>query len=113
MAVVFSRVDVIANEEKQGFLTSGIPREYDDLEGCGVFDDFVGDMEEGTEVKVHVEAYCYGIGEANNATESQLDTFGLRSQSAPCFLSAHCKHIEDVDFAFRWEPQKYVETEMM
>ena len=56
MAVLFSAVTVTAGEEAE-LLVSGITREYDDLEGWTIFDDFLEDISEETQVHVHAEAY--------------------------------------------------------
>ena len=39
MALLFSAVTVTAGEDEIELLVSGIPREYDDLEGWSEFDD--------------------------------------------------------------------------
>ena len=46
MALLFSAVTVTANEDKIELLVSGIPREYDEMEGWTDFDDFVNLLRE-------------------------------------------------------------------
>ena len=59
MAVLFSAVTLTANDQQTEFFVGGIPREFDDLEGWTAFDNFMEDLDEETEVEVHVEAYLY------------------------------------------------------
>ena len=57
MALLFSAVTVAAGEDEIELLVSGIPREYDDLEGWSEFDDLMYFISEETEVSVRAEAY--------------------------------------------------------
>lgn len=50
MAVLFSAVTVTANDDKIELLVSGIPSEYDEIEGWTDFDDFVNLIDNETEV---------------------------------------------------------------
>lgn len=55
MAVLFSAVTVAANDKKIELFVSGIPREYDELEGWTEFDDFVNLLRGESEVSVHAQ----------------------------------------------------------
>ena len=46
MAVLFSAVTVTAGNEEAELLVGGIPREYDDLEGWTIFEDFLAEISE-------------------------------------------------------------------
>ena len=50
MALLFSAVTVTANDDKIEMLVSGIPKEYDEMEGWTDFDDFVNLLREESEV---------------------------------------------------------------
>ena len=106
MAVLFSAVTVTAGEEEAELLVSGIPREYDDLEGWTIFDDFLEDISEETQVHVHAEAYLYGAEETYQATPEEVAYFMKRIDMNPDFLSNRCTNIEDVDFEFNWDPEE-------
>ena len=71
MALLFSAVTVTANEDKIELLVSGIPREYDEMEGWTDFDDFVNLLREESEVSVHAQGYLYGEGEIVDASPSR------------------------------------------
>ena len=59
MALLFSAVTVTAGEDEIELLVSGIPREYDDLEGWSEFDDLMCFISEETEVSVRAEALSF------------------------------------------------------
>ena len=60
MALLFSRVRVSAPDGNEAeFLVKGIPRDYDDLENYTAFEEFLGELDEETEISVHAEAYLY------------------------------------------------------
>ena len=46
MAVLFSAVTLSADNNQVEFLTAGIPRDADDLEGWAAFEDFMDDLDE-------------------------------------------------------------------
>lgn len=54
------------------FLVSGIPREYDDLEGWTAFDGFLRAIDQDTDVQIHADAYLYGEGETVKAIATWL-----------------------------------------
>jgi len=112
MAVLFSAVTVTAGEEETQLFVGGIPREYDDLEGWTIFDDFLGNINEDTEVYVHAEAYLYGESETYRATPEEVAYFMKRMDMDADFLHDHCDCIEDVDFTFQWSPEELFELEM-
>ena len=100
MALLFSEVTVSANGYEKEFLVGGIPRDYDDLEGWTAFDTFLEDLDEDSEVSVHVEAYLYGGEETYNATPEEVAYFMKSIEMDDTFLS-RCDNIEDVNFSFR------------
>lgn len=106
MAVLFSAVTVTAGDEETELLVRGIPREYDDLEGWTIFEDFLGEIEKETEVQVHAEAYLYGEGETVRATPEEVAYFMMCMEMQGDFLQDRCDNIEDVDFSFTWSPQE-------
>lgn len=112
MAVLFSAVTVTAGEEEAELLVSGIPREYDDLEGWTIFDDFLEDISEETQVHVHAEAYLYGEEETYKATPEEVAYFTKRLEADEYFLRDHCDCIEDVDFSLQWSPDELFGMEM-
>lgn len=112
MAVLFSAVTVTAGDEETELLVGGIPREYNDMEGWTIFEDFLGEIEKETEVQVHAEAYLYGEGETVRATPEEVAYFMMRMEMQADFLQDRCDNIEDVDFTFTWSPQELFRTEM-
>ncbi len=104
IALLFSQVTATANNEEITFLASGIPREYDDLEGWRAFDDFLGEIEKDTEVHIHADAYLYGEDETVKATPEEVAYMMMRQERNPYFLSASCDHIESLDFCIQWSP---------
>lgn len=112
MAVLFSAVTVTAGEEEAELLVSGIPREYDDLEGWTIFEDFLEEISEETQVNVHAEAYLYGAEETYQATPEEVAYFMKRMEMDENFLRDSCDCIEDVDFSFQWSPAELFGMEM-
>ena len=72
MALLFSAVTVTAGYDEAEFAVGGIPREYDDLVGWTVFDDFMENVDAETEVSVHAEVYLYGGEETVTATPEEV-----------------------------------------
>ena len=112
MAVLFSAVRVTAGNEEAELLVGGIPREYDDLEGWTIFEDFLAEISEETQVNVHAEAYLYGAEETYQATPEEVAYFTKRLEADEYFLRDHCDCIEDVDFSFQWSPDELFGMEM-
>ena len=102
MALLFSKVTMAGDGYDTEFLVGGIPREYDDLEGWCAADDFLENLENESDVQVHVEAYVYGEGETVRATPWEVAYFMKRIDMNPDFLSNRCTNIESVDFNFNW-----------
>jgi hypothetical protein len=51
MALLFSHVRVSAPDGNEAeFLVKGIPRDYDDLENYTAFEEFLGELDEDTEM---------------------------------------------------------------
>ena len=106
MALLFSAVTVIADDEEMETLVSGIPEEYDDLEGWAVFDDFMDGIASDTVVDVHVETYLYGDGETEKASVPEIAYILKRISNDDMFLPEHCDNIADSDFNFLWTPSE-------
>jgi len=106
MALLFSKVTMAGDGYDTEFLVGGIPREYDDLEGWCAADDFLENLENESDVQVHVEAYVYGEGEAVRATPWEVAYFMKRIDMNPDFLSNRCTNIEEVNFEFNWNPEE-------
>lgn len=86
MAVLFSAVTVTAGNEEAELLVGGIPREYDDLEGWTIFEDFLAEISEETQVNIHAEAYLYGAEETYQATPEEVAYFMKRMEMDENFL---------------------------
>lgn len=100
MALLFSEVTLTGDGYDTEFLVGGIPREYEDLEGWCAADDFLENLENESDVQVHVEVYLYGEGETVQATPEEIAYFMKQIDMNPHFLSDRCTNIEDVDFSF-------------
>lgn len=112
MAVLFSAVTVAANDEKIELFVSGIPREYDELEGWTEFDDFVNLLRDESEVSVHAQGYLYGEGEIADASPQEVAYFLKRIETDERFLADHCTKNESTDFTFVWSPEELFGMEM-
>ena len=112
MAVLFSAVTVTANDDKIELFVSGIPREYDEIEGWTDFDDFVNLLHDESEVSVHAEGYLYGEGEIVDASPQEVAYFLNRIETDERFLTDHCTNIENADFTFVWSPEELFGMEM-
>lgn len=106
MALLFSAVTVAAGEDEIELLVSGIPREYDDLEGWSEFDDLMYFISEETEVSVRAEAYLYGEGESMRASPEEIDDLLQRMKDDSGFLNRCCSNLESVNFTFIWSPEE-------
>lgn len=100
MALRFSHVTVVSDQVSESLLVGGVSDEYEDLEGWRIFDRFLDEIDEGTEVSVHVESYLYGDGDAVDATPEEIVYLMNRIAMRPDFLSARCKKAEESDFSF-------------
>lgn len=111
MALLFSAVKATAQDQEVEFLVGGIPREYDDLEGWTAFDNFMEDLDEETEVSIHVEAYLYGEEETYRASPEEVAYFMKRIEMDETFLS-RCDNIESVDFTINWSSEELFNMEV-
>lgn len=112
MAVLFSAVTVTAGDDQMSFLAGGIPKKYDDLEGWTAFDRFMELTLFNTDVKVHVDSYRYGEGEAVNATPEEIAYFEMRAKLNERFLPDRCESIGTSDFSFSWSADEVFGLEM-
>lgn len=112
MSLLFSKVEISTESESVEFLMGGIPRDEDDLKGWLAYDNFAEDVEDETEITVHVEAFLYGGGETVQASAEEIAYFYSRIDGNPDFLSERCDNIEDVDYAFLLTPKENEEMEM-
>lgn len=106
MAVLFSAVTLTADNNQVEFLTAGIPRDADDLEGWTAFEYFMDGLDSEQEVSVHVEAYLYGEGETVKAMPEEVAYFKMRADADEEFQRDHCDNIEDADFTIRRSPDE-------
>lgn len=104
MAVLFSAVTLTADNDRVEFLTGGIPRDADDLEGWTAYENFMDELDSNQEVRVHVEAYLYGEGESFKATPEEVAYFTKRAETDAQFMHGYCDNIEGVDFSIHWSP---------
>ena len=100
MALLFSAGTVTAGYDEAEFTVGGIPREYDDLVGWTVFDDFMENIDAETEVSVHAESYLYGGEETVTATPEEVAYLMMRMARDENFLAGHCDNIEAIAFSF-------------
>ena len=112
MALLFSAVTVTANDDKIELLVSGIPKEYDEMEGWTDFDDFVNLLREESEVSVHAQGYLYGEGEIVDASPQEIAYFLKRMETDDHFLTDHCTKMENAEFSFTWSPEELFGMEM-
>lgn len=112
MALLFSSVTVTAGYNETEFTVGGIPREYDDLVGWTVFDDFMENIDAETEVSVHAESYLYGGEETVTATPEEVAYLMMRMERDENFLAGHCDNIEAIDFSFLQPPEEYYEMKI-
>lgn len=106
IAILFSQVTISANNEESTFFVSGIPREYDDLEGWNAFDGFLFELQEETEVQIKADAFLYGEGETFKATPEEVAYIMKRIELNNNFLNSRCDHFETVDFNIQWSPEE-------
>ena len=106
MSIHFSLVTVTANGYEADFFAANTPWNRDDLEENDDFLDFIADLDEAQDVRVHVEDYIYGEGEVEAASEDELADIAARVESDSSFLSEHCDNIADNDFSFCFEPEE-------
>ena len=103
MGILFSQVEAFSNDDSIEFFASGIPQTYDDLEDHTDFEKFTDLITENCEVLILVNAYLYGDGEMNEASEDELENFKKQIDLNPDFLNNdNIKHIEKVNFSFDW-----------
>ena len=74
MAVLFSAVTLSADNNQVEFLTAGIPRDADDLEGWAAFEDFMDELASEQEVGVHVEAFSTARAKPSKQRPRKLRT---------------------------------------
>ena len=109
MALLFSAVTVTvtAGEDEIELLVSGIPREYDDLEGWSEFDDLMcfKTIEEKNSEKNKKETnpednfvLKFSPEEINDLMQRMKDDTG--------FLNRCCSNLESVNFTFVWSPEE-------
>lgn len=107
MSILFSYVTVARDDAEVELLVGGIPHSSDDLDGWNEFDDFMAALNEEMEIAVHVEAYLYGAGETESASDMEIALLQDRIAADPYFLSQCCDNIEDTDFVFTGYPMDF------
>ena len=105
MSLLFSHVTVKVNDCTVRFFACGIPKESTDLENYVMYNQFIEDICEETEVCVHTDSYLYGEGFLNVATPTEIAYFTIRHSDDPTFLE-RCKKISSSDFKFTHCPEK-------
>ena len=75
MGVLFSAVTLTAGNKQAELLVAGIPKQYDDLEGWTLFEEFMDELDEECTVKVHAD----GVILTANAKKqmSELEALGF------------------------------------
>ena len=81
MALLFSKVSLFNGESEVEFLTMGIPRDYEDLEGYTAFAEYVGELSDECDIEVNVESYIYGDDETVKASIEEV-TAGFSGSTA-------------------------------
>lgn len=98
--LLFSSVTMCADGCESTFYIGGIPREQDDLTDSSDYEEFMSDIAAGTEVQVSVEAYLFGEGETQAASEDELRVFRDIEEMIPDIRRTRCDNIEDLEFHF-------------
>ena len=102
MALLFSEVTLTAGDMQKKFLVSGIPMEFEDLDGWTAFEDFMSEFDDEASIKFICDSYLYGERTIEEATQEEIAYLTMRSSSDPAFLSGHCKKIyhSEVDVSY-------------
>ena len=113
MAVLFSAVTITSDSDQAEFLVAGIPKQYDDLEGWTLFEEFMDELDEDCTVNVHADAYVYGEGEEFIATPEEVAYMTIRRQDRPDFLEARCHERGESEFTIDWSPKELFSMEVL
>lgn len=100
MSLLFSHVTLTSDTASVSLLIGGVPKQYEDLEGWRIFGRFLEDVDEDTEVSVHVKSFLYGDGEAVDATPEEVTYLMSRLTMRPDFLETRCTKVQEYDFSF-------------
>ena len=80
MALLFSKVSLFNGESEAEFLTMGIPRDYEDLEGYTAFAEYVGELSDECDIEVNVESYLYGDDETVKASYEAIKLTAINKE---------------------------------
>ena len=81
MAILFSKVNLTAdNGNKAELLCSGVPKSNYDLEDWLIYQKFICDNMDASEIKAEVKSYLYGEGEVFIANEFEIAAYTGRGE---------------------------------
>ena len=100
MSVLFSRVNLMSGNKAAIFLVGGVPCSQEDLEGWKAYTTFNSELDNNSPVKVCVETFEYGEGEAFDATPEEVAYIYMRSEKRPDFIEARTKKINESVFSY-------------
>ena len=106
MAILFSAVGVKAGEEQTSLLVSGIPKDYEDLNGWRTFEHFLMNVDQEADIQVEVKSYLYGEGEVFRASLEEVAYMGMRIRMQEKFLEDRCCCVGNSTFSFNWCPEE-------
>lgn len=98
MAVRFSAVTLAANDQKCRMLIGGVPTKLEDFEGWTMFENFVDNLDDATDVNTKVDTYLYGEGEIYDASPDEVAYFMMREKMRPDFLDTSCSNIGVLEY---------------
>ena len=106
MALLFSKVTIQCDFDEVEFIVGGFPTEPDDLARYDEYQDFLEEIDDGTSICVHVDAYICGNGETIRASPDEVAEISARTESEPDFLSEQCDWVGETDFEIRLSPDE-------
>ena len=104
MALLFSKVTMQRDFDEVEFIVGGFPTEPDDLARCDEYQDFLEEIDDGTSISVHVDAYICGNGETIRASPDEVAEISALIEAEPDFLSEQCDCVGETDFEIQWSP---------
>ena len=108
MAILFSSVTIteLVNNKSTELLVAGVPKQYCDLQGWTLYEDFISSLNKFSAVKVDVKVYVYGEGELCKATPEEVAYMTIRRQERKDFLEERCTFLYEDVFGFVWSPSE-------
>ena len=104
MSLLFSKVTIQSDSDEVEFMVGGFPTEPDDLARYDEYQDFLDEIDDETNIGVHVDAYVCGNGETIRASPDEVAEISARTEAEPDFLSDQCDWVGEMDFEIQWSP---------